>query len=220
MRFLESERSGARTTTSGWFTVLIALVGLFLTTMATLSSQRASTSLIAVSLCAFLWALATVSGAAYAWAQYLGAVRSFTKRYLNPSLPLSVDEKEANTHQIDYAELRVRDVGDLFNGLWLQWRERKSFHGVTSPQVLIWANRIRSVSLIGLFAGLGALMSSTLLGLFPGAAPIVVVLFIVASVYAVALGLMIWRLVVNLAKDFEAQRTSDARARSGEAVQK
>jgi|SRR2546426_2018723 len=42
MRFLESERSGARTTTSGWFTVLIALVGLFLTTMATLSSQRAS----------------------------------------------------------------------------------------------------------------------------------------------------------------------------------
>src|SRR2546422_10987043 len=42
MRFLESERSGARTTTSGWFTVLIALVGLFLTTMATLSSLRAS----------------------------------------------------------------------------------------------------------------------------------------------------------------------------------
>src|SRR3989442_7091468 len=128
MRFLESERSGARTTTSGWFTVLIALVGLFLTTMATLSSQRASTSLIAVSLWAFLWALATVSGAAYAWAQYLGAVRSFAKRYLNPSAPLSIDEKEINAHQVDYMELRLRDVGDLFHGLWVQWRERESLH--------------------------------------------------------------------------------------------
>ena len=122
MRFLESERSGARTTTSGWFTVLVALVGLFVTTMATLSGQGARANLIAVSVSAFLWALATVSGAAYAWARYLGVVRSFTKRYLNPSSPLSLDEEGKRALQIDFQELYVRDVGDLFTAFGFSGR--------------------------------------------------------------------------------------------------
>jgi len=215
MRFLESERSAARTTTSGWLTVLIALVGLFLTTVSTLADRGGDSALIAVSILFFLWAMTVAAGSAYAWAQYLGLVRSLSKRYLDPARPLSVYESNDGILQIDYKELTVRDVGDLFDGLWNQWKERESLHGVKFPRALVWANRIRAISLVTVFTSSAALLSSISLVLFAGSAAIVVALFTVATGYAAAVGLMMWRLVVHLGNAFDKERESLRRESQG-----
>jgi len=113
IEFLRSEREGARGSTSRFGALLVTLLAGFLSAILVLRQQGAPSDLMGQVVSIYLWALASTVVVGYFWAQYLGALKSISPRYLDPRLETRNELAQPRIRQADFTEMLVRDPGYL-----------------------------------------------------------------------------------------------------------
>ncbi len=150
LRYLETEATGARRTLSSWLGLLIALFGVFLATIAGLADV-VDPSLLASVASFFVWALLVVLITTYVWYQYLGTVRSISRKYISKD-----EEHELLGPKVpgpDFWEVATKDVGSVLNFMFgrldylrkLRKPESEVREMILAPMVLFWMTLALSI---------------------------------------------------------------------------
>src|SRR5205809_812106 len=141
--FLRSEREGARSTTSKLVAFLVGLLGTFLALLLTFRQQGVDFQLGSVAIFIYVWAISVAAIATDAWAQYLGALKSISRRRVDPRQEPLGAKSDESTVAGEFDELAVRDPGVLAK-IALKALEEDRLPGMESESVRRRARGFRS----------------------------------------------------------------------------
>jgi len=155
----------------------------------------------------YIWAISVAVVATDAWAQYLGALKSISKRYLNPNMELADATGDGNAFVCDFDEITNRDPGVIAK-IALKEREEEHLHGLEGESVRKRARRFRREFRRALLAAIAAFLVASSYLLLPVPPWFALIVFAASVMTNITFWIALRRLVGSISLGFQDSRTS------------